>query len=97
MRKNYKRIRLARHIERELEKLRGEPVIVNPDDFELPYGAWRTDVRLDVRRWEVVARLTSLPRVIIRIGSYDTLSECANGITLQAVGRGSHGYEATAR
>lgn len=76
-RKNYKRIRLARHLMAVLSKHYGEPVTVDPDDFGLPFGAWRTNVMLDVQRWDVNFRTASGGQG--DIGSYSTLSECAQG------------------
>lgn len=53
-----------------------------PNDLYPARGAWRTDVRLDVYRWEVVATKGNIPFVA---GCWDTMTDCVKAGAVHCV------------
>ena len=61
---------VAAYLSRELERK------IYPDDLRLPTGSWRTDIRLDVYRFEVYTGNTlTLPYYGGVVGCWETLTE----------------------
>ncbi len=53
-----------------------------PNDLYPAKGAWRTDVRLDVYRWEIVATKGNIPFVA---GCWDTMTDCVKAGAVHCV------------
>ena len=53
-----------------------------PNNLYPAKGAWRTDVRLDVYRWEVVATKGNIPFVA---GCWDTMTDCVKAGAVHCV------------
>lgn len=63
---------------------------VAPEDLHPQLGAWRTDVRLDVCRWE--ATVTDAAGVTWMVQCWDTMSACVRYGVTTAPDRRSSGY-----
>lgn len=88
-RKNYKRIRLAKHLTAALaERFPGQPIEVNPDDFGYPLGAQRTDFRHDIVRWDIFVKVGART---LECNSDYTMTECARwGVIISKQWDGFH-------
>lgn len=75
--------------ERVAEALRAEgfEMVVDPSSLYPAQGYWRTDIRADVMRWHGSVRVKNPPdwsnsHRTINIGSWDTMTDCARGLTI---------------
>ena len=90
------RQRLAKAIVRAFREQYDLDVVVDPNEFVIPQGYWRSDPRADVYRWEIGYLLLG-QGVGPRVRSYDTMTVCAHGVVLDRDPRHHLEYAATAQ
>lgn len=75
----YKIRRLAALLQKSFPERNGLPVVWRPEEIYPAKGAWRSNVNLDVWRWEAFARYVredgSLSGTAYSVGSYATITE----------------------
>jgi hypothetical protein len=73
-------------------------VYCDPANLWPAQGAWRTDTRLDVMRWEGFIQTSNNQGRMVRhtIESWDTMSDCLKGFSIRQAIDGSHGFEVSA-
>jgi hypothetical protein len=78
------RRKLAEVLQRDLTEA-GLRVRVSADELDPQMGAWRTDHRLDVMRWDGRIEIDyGTGWRWIPIGSWDTMTDCCRGVVLVA-------------
>lgn len=68
------RIRLAAILEEAMLEQHDQEISVDPEDFIIAEGFYRTDSRSDSYRWEVYAQIVGM-RVKISLCSYTTMTK----------------------